>query len=509
MIVVLGPEALVTAVTGVHPGELVVGATDDERLAGPIDDAAEIAAVLPIPARACVLAAGPDVLGGVEAVRRAGGSLIQSRIVVVGEPPYGEVPSSWKALVARVGAAAVADCGELATLLSQDNPDAVPSPEEQRALRPGAPEAAAWREALRSARPTRRRLLRRRAKPLDRRRPDKELDATIRRPISEGCHSVAVISPKGGVGKTTLSFLLGSVLARVRGDRVLVIDTNPDFGTLADLVGERVPATISDLLRDLRFVRTDDDMSAYVTTTRTGMHILAAPQDPVEMTRVGSGGYRAISELICRFYDIVVFDCGTGFTDDISQFVLRHASHVVMVTASQLVSAKIVLQALDRLTTTDFEPSRATLAINMVRSDDALDRRRVRDMLGARVGSVVDVPWDARMQRDIDLGDFSYARMNARTRNSVRRLAAAVVAQLPSPWPVRPAEHLVDDGPAESLIDAGPAEALVAAEPAQDVVEEGAIMTTGRGVKAAADGGAPQPAATPEAQPTVSAARLR
>jgi MinD-like ATPase involved in chromosome partitioning or flagellar assembly len=455
MIVVLGPDSLVTAVTAAHAGELIVGATDDERLAGPIEDAADIASVLPIPARACVLPAGPEVLGGVEVVRRAGGSLIQSRIVVVGTPPYGELPSAWKALVARLGASAVADSSELAQLLSEEADSAVRSPEEQRAMRPGAPEAAAWRDALRRARP-RRRLLRRRSKPLDRRRSEKELDAVIRRPITEGCHSVAVISPKGGVGKTTLSFLLGSVLARVRGDRVLVVDTNPDFGTLADLVGERVPATISDLLRDLRFVRTDDDMSAYVTTTRSGMHILAAPQDPVEMTRVGSGGYRAISEVICRFYDIVVFDCGTGFTDDISQFVLRHAGHVVLVTASQLVSAKIVLQALDRLTTTDFEPNRATLAINMVRAGDSLDLRRVRDTLGARVGSVVDIPWDSRMQRDIDLGEFSYARMQAPTRNAIRRMSAAVVSQLPSPWPVGSAE-LVGSGAGTSVGNAAAA----------------------------------------------------
>lgn len=443
MIVVLGPDALATAVTGTHPGELVVGAPDDERLAGPVADAAEIAAVLPIPARACVIGAVPDPVDAVDAVRRAGGSLIQAQIIVVGDPPTGEPPSAWTALIARLGATAVADTTELAVVLSREPAESVPSPAEQRALRPGAPEAAAWREALRAARP-RRRLLGRRSRPLDR-RSEKELEVAIRHPLAEGCHSIAVISPKGGVGKTTLSFLLGSVLARVRNDRVIVVDTNPDFGTLADLLGERVPATMSDLLRDLRFVRTDDDIAGYVTATRTGMHLLAAPQDPVEMTRVGSGGYRAISELIRRFYDLVVFDCGTGFTDDITQFVLRNAGHVVLVTAAQLVSTKIVLQALDRLSTTGFDTGRATLAVNMVRGGDPLDVRRLRDSLGERVGSVVEVPWDARMQRDMDVGDFSYARMQSGTRTAVRRLAAAVVEHLPARDDLGPDDLAADE----------------------------------------------------------------
>jgi Mrp family chromosome partitioning ATPase len=68
---------------------------------------------------------------------------------------------------------------------------------------------------------------------------------------SVGCHRIAVISLKGGVGKTTMSVCLGAVLASVRPDRVIAVDANPDRGTLAGKVAGQSVATVRDLLDDL------------------------------------------------------------------------------------------------------------------------------------------------------------------------------------------------------------------------------------------------------------------
>ena len=58
------------------------------------------------------------------------------------------------------------------------------------------------------------------------------LDRAIGAPRLTRCATIAIVSPKGGVGKTTLTVLLGSLLARVRRDRIVAVDTNPDFGSL-------------------------------------------------------------------------------------------------------------------------------------------------------------------------------------------------------------------------------------------------------------------------------------
>ena len=94
---------------------------------------------------------------------------------------------------------------------------------------PATPEQARGAHQARAARSARRALARRAGA-----RPDylARLDRAIAAPRLTRCATIAVVSPKGGVGKTTLTVLLGSLLARVRRDRIVAVDTNPDFGSL-------------------------------------------------------------------------------------------------------------------------------------------------------------------------------------------------------------------------------------------------------------------------------------
>ena len=49
------------------------------------------------------------------------------------------------------------------------------------------------------------------------------------------CATISVISPKGGVGKTALSILLGELLVSLRPDEVLALDADGDYGSLGRL----------------------------------------------------------------------------------------------------------------------------------------------------------------------------------------------------------------------------------------------------------------------------------
>src|SRR6185437_14901978 len=76
----------------------------------------------------------------------------------------------------------------------------------------------------------------------------RDLINRVRTPVVGGHHRVAVLSLKGGVGKTTTAVGLGATLATLRGDRVIAVDANPDRGTLSDKVRLETAATIRDLL---------------------------------------------------------------------------------------------------------------------------------------------------------------------------------------------------------------------------------------------------------------------
>jgi len=63
-----------------------------------------------------------------------------------------------------------------------------------------------------------------------------------------GCRRIAVVSRKGGVGKTTTTLMLGHTFASLRGDRVIALDGNPDAGSLAYRVRRETTNTIMSLL---------------------------------------------------------------------------------------------------------------------------------------------------------------------------------------------------------------------------------------------------------------------
>ena len=71
----------------------------------------------------------------------------------------------------------------------------------------------------------------------------------MKKPL-RGCYRIALLSLKGGVGKTTITATLGATFASIRGDRVVAVDANPDRGTLSQKVPLETPATVRHLLRD-------------------------------------------------------------------------------------------------------------------------------------------------------------------------------------------------------------------------------------------------------------------
>lgn len=71
-------------------------------------------------------------------------------------------------------------------------------------------------------------------------------------------NTVALISPKGGVGKTTSTFLVGNLLATHLKLRTIAVDANPDFGTLARLAPDdrRCERSLAELLNDAEQLKT-------------------------------------------------------------------------------------------------------------------------------------------------------------------------------------------------------------------------------------------------------------
>ncbi len=107
----------------------------------------------------------------------------------------------------------------------------------------------------------------------------KDMINRVRTPVAGGHHRAAILSLKGGVGKTTTTVGLGSTLASLRGDRVIAVDANPDRGTLSDKVRLETAATVRDLLNERGHIRRYADVRTFTSQAPSRLEVLASDRD--------------------------------------------------------------------------------------------------------------------------------------------------------------------------------------------------------------------------------------
>ena len=163
-----------------------------------------------------------------------------------------------------------------------------------------------------------------------------------RTPVAGGHHRVAVLSLKGGVGKTTTTVGLGATLASLRGDRIIAVDANPDRGTLSDKFRLETAATVRDLLNEEDQIQRYADVRAYTTQAASGLEVLASDRDPTVSVAFSAQDYEDVARILEHYYSVCVTDCGTGLLHSAMAGVLRLAdqSSSIVRSASKWPSAR-------------------------------------------------------------------------------------------------------------------------------------------------------------------------
>ncbi|MFC7646365.1 AAA family ATPase [Streptosporangium lutulentum] len=255
----------------------------------------------------------------------------------------------------------------------------------------------------------------------------RELVSRARTPVATGHHRVAVLSLKGGVGKTTTTVGLGATLAQVRGDRVIAVDANPDRGTLSDKVELETSATVRDLLNERQQIKRYVDIRAFTSQAPSRLEILASDRDPSVSEAFSASDYQSVSQVLENFYSICITDCGTGLLHSAMSGVLGLADQLVLVSSPSVDGARAASATLDWLEAHHYEDlvRSATVVLCSVRprSKSTVDLDRLEAHFAARCRAVIRVPYDPHLEEgaEIDL-----ERLQPATRESYLRLAASV-----------------------------------------------------------------------------------
>ncbi|MFE5858239.1 SCO5717 family growth-regulating ATPase [Streptomyces sp. NPDC056500] len=247
----------------------------------------------------------------------------------------------------------------------------------------------------------------------------------IRTPVLS-CYRIAVISLKGGVGKTTTTTALGSTLATERQDKILAIDANPDAGTLGRRVRRETGATIRDLVQAIPYLHSYMDIRRFTSQAPSGLEIIANDVDPAVSTAFNDEDYRRAIEVLGRQYPIILTDSGTGLLYSAMRGVLDLADQLIIISTPSVDGASSASTTLDWLSAHGYADlvQRSVTVISGVRETGKMIK--VEDIVQhfqTRCRGVVVVPFDEHLaagaEVDLDM-------MRPKTREAYFNLSALI-----------------------------------------------------------------------------------
>ena len=264
-------------------------------------------------------------------------------------------------------------------------------------------------------------------------RERKAIDARIATPFEGGTKFVPVLTRKGGVGKTTVTTLLGMALALVREDRVIAIDANPDRGTLAERVSKSTRFTVRDVVNRAVAIDGFTDFSTMVSRDATRLDVLASDSDPMLSEAFDEGDYNVGADMAARYYSVVLTDCGTGIVHSVMRPTLQRASGLVIVSGGSVDEARLASETLTWLEANGYGDlvrnslvalNTATQATQLVKLDE------IEQHFKTRVRHVVRIPYDKALAAG---SVIRFAELEKGTQEAARELAALLVDGLNNP----------------------------------------------------------------------------
>jgi pilus assembly protein CpaE len=150
---------------------------------------------------------------------------------------------------------------------------------------------------------------------------------------------VAVFSPKGGVGRTTIAVNLAVAAASLGDKRVALMDGSFQFGDVGVLLNLNPKnKSIAELVPELE-AGDLESIDTFVLNHSSGVRVLLAPPSPEAAEHVTASHTKRVIERLRSEHDLVIVDCTSTFNDT-TLAILDEADIILTLLSLEITSIK-------------------------------------------------------------------------------------------------------------------------------------------------------------------------
>src|SRR4051795_6347706 len=199
---------------------------------------------------------------------------------------------------------------------------------------------------------------------------------------------IAIFSPKGGVGRTTVAVNLAVAAATELGKSVVLMDASFQFGDIGVLLNLNPKnKSIADLVPELE-AGEPESLDTFVINHSTGIRVLLAPPSPEMAELITPSGVRRVLEALHRTHDLVIVDC-TSWFNDTTLAILDAADVILTMLSLEITSIKNMRLFLEVAEQLGYADGKVRLVLNRADSTLGIRVADVEHSIGRRVDETI------------------------------------------------------------------------------------------------------------------------
>jgi pilus assembly protein CpaE len=245
----------------------------------------------------------------------------------------------------------------------------------------------------------------------------------------EAASVVAVFSPKGGVGRTTVAVNL-AVAAATLGRKVALVDASFQFGDVGVLMNLNPKnKSIGDLATELDAGELES-LDTFLISHSSGVRVLLAPPKPEQAELIGPASVRKVLDRLRQDYDLVIVDCPATFNEP-TIAVLDQADMILTLLTLEITSVKNMRLFLEVAEQLGYGKDKVRLVLNRADSTLGIRVADVEHSIGRKVDHTI-VSDGRSVVYALNRGvPFFLSNREAQVSQDILRLAQAVAWSTP------------------------------------------------------------------------------